>query len=179
MIFINKARVQNLLTLTALLVGLLASLITIPSCRYSFSGGSVPAHMKTIAIPLVQDQSGFGEPTLKDEFTTILIDRFNRDNTLSLADRGSADSILECFITSVREDAIVVSPGEQVAQRRMTVSVRASFTDIKMKKKIWERDFSQWGNYPSGGGLTQRNEGIKEAIRKLTEDILNETVAGW
>ena len=28
-------------------------------CAYSFTGASVPAHLKTIAIPLVDDQSGF------------------------------------------------------------------------------------------------------------------------
>lgn len=154
-------------------------LFFLPSCRYSFTGGSVPSHMKTIAIPLAQDQSGFGEPTLKDLFTSLLIDRFNKDNTLALADRGTANSMLDCVIVSVREDAVVVNPGERVAQRRMTITARVSFTDIKLKKKLWERDFSQWGDFPSGGGLTQRNEGIREAIRKLTEDILNETVAGW
>jgi len=148
-------------------------------CRYSFTGGSVPPHLKTIAIPLAQDQSGFGEPTLKDQFAAQLIERFTRDNTLTLADRGNADSLLESVIVSVREDAVVVNPGEQVAQRRMTVTTRVTFTDLKLKKKLWEKDFSQWGDYPSGGGLTQRNEGIREAVRKITEDILNETVAGW
>jgi hypothetical protein len=44
---------------------------------------------------------------------------------------------------------------------------------------MWEKDFTQWGDYASGGGLTQRNDGIAEAVRKITEDILNETVAGW
>ncbi len=135
--------------------------------------------MKTIAIPLVQDQSGFGEPALKDQFTAQLVDRFTRDNTLTLADRGVADSVLESVIISVREEAVVVNPGEQVARRRMTVTTRVTFTDLKLKKKVWEKDFAQWGDYPSGGGLTQRNEGIREAITKLTEDILNETVAGW
>lgn len=148
-------------------------------CRYSFTGGSVPPHLKTIAIPIVQDQSGFGEPALKDQFTTRLVDRFTRDNTLTLADRSMADSMLESVIISVREDAVVVNPGEQVARRRVTVTTRVTFTDLKLKKKVWEKDFSQWGDYPSGGGLTQRNEGIRDAITKLTEDILNETVAGW
>jgi hypothetical protein len=53
------------------------------------------------------------------------------------------------------------------------------FRDLKLRKKVWEKDFTQWGDYLSGGGLTQRNDGISEAIRKITEDILNETVAGW
>lgn len=154
-------------------------LLLLPGCRYSFSGGSVPPHLKTIAIPIVQDQSGYGDPALRDEFTQQLVLRFTSDGSLSLADRSSADSALETVITNVRESAVVINPGEQVSQRRMTVTARVTFTDLKLRKKVWEKDISQWGDYASGGGPTQRNEGIREAIKKITEDILNETVAGW
>lgn len=156
-----------------------AAFLVLSGCRYSFSGGSVPAHLKTIAIPIVQDQSGYGDPVLRDEFTQQLIQRFTNDGSLTLADRNSADSILEAVITNVRESAVVVNPGEQVSQRRMSVTARVTFTDLKLRKKVWEKDMTQWGDYASGGGPTQRNEGVREAVRKITEDILNETVAGW
>lgn len=153
--------------------------VILMGCVYSFKGGSVPPHLKTIAIPIVEDQSGYGDPALRDQFSAQLVQRFLNDNTLEMADRGSADSILEGVITDVKDAPSVVQAGEQVATRRITVTVHMTFQDLKLRKKVWERDFSSWGDYPSGGGLTQRNEGIQEAVRKLTEDILNETVAGW
>lgn len=156
-----------------------AIILISPGCRYSFSGGSVPPNLRTIAIPIVQDQSGYGDPLLKDTFTERLVEIFTNDGSLTLAERSTSDSILETVITSVRESASVVRPGEQVAQRRMTVTARVKFTDAKQRKVLWEKEFSQWGDFPSGAGVTQRNEGVQEAIRKLTEDILNETVAGW
>lgn len=159
----------SLITLSVLFLG----------CRYSFTGGSVPAHLKTIAIPIVQDQSGFGDPSLRDRFTEQLVQRFTNDGSLTLADRTSADSILETVITGVQESATVVKPGEEVSQRRMTVIAQVTYNDLKFRKKLWEKTFSQWGDFPSGATTTQRNEGIQEAIRKLTEDILLETVAGW
>jgi hypothetical protein len=148
-------------------------------CTYSFKGGTVPAHLKTVAIPLVQDQSGFGDPTLRDDLTQQLVERFTNDNTLQIADRNSADSMLEGVVLDVKDAPSVVQAGEQVAARRITVTVRVTFEDLKQRKKMWEKDFSNWGEYPSGSSLTQRNQGIDEAVRKLTEDILNETVAGW
>lgn len=154
-------------------------LMAVMGCRYSFSGGSVPANLKTVAIPIVQDQSGFGDPSLRDEFTQELVQKFTTDGSLTLADRTNADSILETLITNVRESATVVKPGEEVSQRRITVTAHVSFTDVRQHKKIWEKDFSQWGDFPSGATATQRMDGINEALRKLTEDILNETVAGW
>jgi hypothetical protein len=148
-------------------------------CPYSFTGASVPPHLKTIAIPIMEDQSGYGDPTLRDTFSRQLLNRFVNDNTLQPADRNSADSMLEGVITSVKDAPAVVEGGDQVAQRRITVTAHVTFSDLKMRKKVWEKDFTQWGDYPSGGGLTQRNAGIVEAVRKITEDILNETVAGW
>jgi hypothetical protein len=149
-------------------------------CPYTFRGGSVPAHLQTIAIPIVEDQSGFGDPTLRDLFTTELVQRFLSDGSLQMTDRSVSDCVLEGVITNVRADVpVAVTGGEQVAQRRITVTVRATFQDLKMRKKVWEKDFTHYGDYSSGGGLTQRTEGLKEAVRKLTEDILNETVAGW
>jgi hypothetical protein len=153
--------------------------LLIAGCTYSFKGGSVPPHLKTIAIPIVEDQSAYGDPTLRDSFTKQLVDRFTNDNTLQLTDRNTADSMLEGVLTEVKDAPLVVQGGEQVAQRRITVTVRMTFQDLKLHKKVWEKSFSSWGDYPSGGGLTQRNEGTTVAVKKLTEDILNETVAGW
>lgn len=155
------------------------SFALLAGCTYSFKGGTVPAHLKSVAIPLVQDQSGYGDPTLRDNLTQQLVDRFTNDNTLQIADRNTADSMLEGVITNVKDAPSVVQGGEQVAARRITVTVHVTFEDLKERKKMWEKDFTNWGDYPSGSGSTQRNQGIDDAVRKLTEDILNETVAGW
>jgi hypothetical protein len=157
----------------------LVVLLLVQGCRYSFTGASVPPHLRTVGIPIVDDQSGFGEPTLRDQFTSQLVQRFLNDNTLTVSDPGAADAVLKGVIVSVRDVPQVVEPGEQVARRRLTVTVRVTFQDLKLRKTVWEKEFSQWGDFPSGGGTTQRNEGLTEAIRKLTEDILNETVSGW
>lgn len=148
-------------------------------CPYSFTGASVPSHLKTIAIPLVDDQSGFGEPGLRERFTTELTNLFINDNSLEVADRTTADALLEGIITSVADAPSIVGQGERVTTRRVSVSAKFTFQDMKLRKKVWEKTFSQWGDYESGGGLSQRDAGLQEAVRKLTEDILLETVSGW
>lgn len=158
---------------------LLVFLVLLAGCTYSFTGASVPPHLKTIAIPAVEDQSGFGDPTLRDSFTRDLMQQFTSDNTLEISDRANADAVLEGVITDVRDAPAVLQDGENVSARRISVSVRMTFQDLKLRKKVWEKTFTQYGDYPSGGGLAQRKEGVDEAVRKLTEDILNETVAGW
>jgi hypothetical protein len=148
-------------------------------CPYSFTGASVPKHLKTIAIPLVDDQSGLGEPGLRERFTTELTNLFISDNSLQVADRTTADSILEGVIVTVTDAPSVVTGGEAVAKRRITMTVKVAYQDKVQRKKVWEKTFSQWGDYDSGGGLSQRDAGLREAIKKATEDILLETVSGW
>ena len=148
-------------------------------CPYSFTGASVPSHLKTIAIPLVDDRSSFGEAGLREQFTTALTNLFISDNSLEVADRTTADAVLEGSIVSIADAPSVVGSGERVSKRRITISVTFAFQDMKLRKKAWEKTFSNWGDYDSGGGLSQRDAGLQEAIRKITEDILLETVSGW
>lgn len=146
-------------------------------CAYSFSGSSVPPHLTTVAVPLVEDQSGSGEPNLRENFTKRLIDLFISDNSLQVADRSTADCIVQASITSVYDAPSVVAPGEQVSKRRITVTVHAVFQDMKLRKRVWEKDFSNWGEYALGA--EPRTVAITEAMNKVTEDILIETVSGW
>jgi hypothetical protein len=135
--------------------------------------------LKTIAIPLVDDQSGFGEAGLRERFTTELTTLFINDNSLAVADRTTANCILEGVISSVSDAPSVVTQGEAVTKRRITLTVKCAFQDKVQRKKVWDKSFSQWGDYDSGGGPSQRDAGLREAIKKVTEDILLETVSGW
>ncbi len=157
---------------------------------YTFTGASVPSNLKTIAIPLVDDQSGFGEPGLREQFTTTLTNLFITDNSLEVADRTAADAMLIGVITSVTDaPAVVTQPasqqgvtqqGEQVSKRRITLTVKMTMQDVKSRKTMWEKSFSNWGDYDAGGtGASQRQTGLTDAIQKVTEDILLETVSGW
>ena len=152
-------------------------LIFLSGCAYSFSGSSVPKHLKTVAIPLLSDQSGFGEPGLKENFTRKLIDLFVNDNSLEIADRSTADSIIEGSITRVADAPSVIAPGEQVSKRRINVTVHVVYQDLKLRRKVWEKDFSNWGEYSLGA--EPRTVALTDAINKVSQDILIETVSGW
>ena len=162
------------------IIGLLCMLLTgCAGCPYSFTGSSVPGHLKTIAIPLFDDQSGSGEPGLREQFTNKLIERFRQDNSLEVSDKSSADSMIEGVIVSMTDQPSVVATGEVVTKRRVTIIVKASYQDLKLKRTVFEKQFSNWGDYEIGGGPAQRQTGIQEAMGKITEDILLETVSGW
>jgi hypothetical protein len=135
--------------------------------------------LRTIAVPLVDDRSGYGEPGLREQVTQDLTNLFLSDNSLQVADRSTADAILEGSIVRISDDPAVVQSGELVRTRRVTVSAVFALQDMKLRRRMWEKTFSNWGDYEPGGGAEQRRAGLQEALRKITEDVLLETVSGW
>lgn len=150
------------------------------NCNYSFTGSNPPEGIKTIFIPTFDDISGFGSANMKDDFTLLLKNKFINDNTLEYTEKTKADGMLSCTIKSVLDEALVVSSGDQVSQRKITITVSVNFQNLKKKKTIWNKDFSNWGQYSSSsGGFSKRDEGIKTAMDKITDDILLEVISNW
>lgn len=147
-------------------------------CSYTFTGASVEPHLKTVAIPLFEDNSGFGEPNVKEKLTSSLLDFFIKDNTLSIAAKNSSDAIISGAITSISDSPAIIEKGEIIGSRRITIYVHATFNDLILKKKIWEKDFSNFGDYETSSPLG-RTSALDEAIKKISEDILLQTVSGW
>ncbi len=148
-------------------------------CVYSFTGASVPQHLKTIAIPIAEDRSGSGEPGLKELLTDQLIQKFINDNTLQVTEKVNADAVLECVILPLSDAPTVVAAGENVEARRITINVQVTYKDLVKRKTIFDKKFSNYGDYPSGGDISQRRDAIQTAVDKITEDILLDTVSGW
>jgi ABC-type uncharacterized transport system auxiliary subunit len=157
----------------------LAAVAALGGCSYSFTGSSVPPHLRTIRIALFDDLTGSGEPALREQVTNRLIDRFRQDNSLEATDQVSADCELEGAIATFTDLPTVVAAGEAVQRARITIGVQAVFRDQKLKKTVYEKTFTAWGEYDIGADPAPRRAAITTAIDKVTEDILLETVSGW
>ena len=159
---------------------LVCTAIAVSSCNYSFKGAAPPEGIRTIFIPNFRDESTFGLPTLGEEMTTLLKNKFINDNTLEYADKTQADGSLECIIKTVTDEALVVTGNEQVSRRKVTLVVAVEFYNLKKQKSIWKKDFSNWGEYDSStGGFSKRDEGVRSAEDKITDDILLEVISNW
>jgi Lipopolysaccharide-assembly len=148
-------------------------------CTYSFSGASVPEHLKTIAIPVAEDRSGAGIPGLRELLTEQLINKFIEDNSLQVAERTTANAILECTVVSFSDAPAIVSAGENIELRRVTVIVKVSYKDLIKRQTIFDKNFSNYGDYPPGGTVNERQTAIETAVDKISEDILLGVVSGW
>ena len=169
---------RNIIYIKSLFI--LYIVINFQSCNYSFTGASVPSHIKSIAIPYFQDRSGSGEPELRETFTNELIQKFIDDNTLQVAEKVNADAIVECNILSLSDAPAVVAGGEDVSSRRINLTVKVTYRDLVKKVIVFDKNFSDFGDYENSGDITSgRKQAIETAIDKISEDILLSVVSNW
>jgi hypothetical protein len=142
---------------------------------YSFSGSGMSG-IKTIAVPLFDDQSG--EYGMREVLTEKIAQRFVQDNTLKVVNEKNADSILRGAIIKYTREAYTYDEQENVEEYITRIWVNVSFEESKNKKSIWKEDnLLGWGVY-SAQDETE-DMGKERAIEKLAEDIVNKTVKGW
>ncbi|MBU1677492.1 MAG: hypothetical protein KKD86_01345 [Bacteroidetes bacterium] len=153
----------------------------IAGCSYSFTGASVPPHLQTIAISIVQDRSNKGEPNLDNLFTDELINKFLNDNTLEVTDKNNADALLECTILSLSDSPELISGDrEKATTRRMTITVKVQYKDLVNKKSVFDKNFSNYETYDTESDfISARNSAIEAVVDYLTEDILLGVVSNW
>ena len=144
---------------------------------YSFSGSSLVG-IETVYVPI------FGNATtefgLEEQLTDAMVAAINAERNLNIGERGNSDAVLEGRITRVQDTPLVYTEGEQVTEYKVEVFVHVKFEDVKNNKIIMEDDFSAWGEYPfpeTADG--NRQTGIRKALGKIAEDIINKAISGW
>ena len=174
------------------------------SCGYYSLKGSLPAHIQSISIsPVINETGEFGvSESLEDQITDIMIS----ENVLDLASADRADSQLDITITSVMDKPYTYSISdnsayEQVDEWRITVKAQVTWYDLTRDEAFFEKQFSAYGAYGTGVDIStdkidNDNDGLVDgedddefgspresalvfAIRNISEDIINEVTSTW
>lgn len=165
---------------TVKLLILFAAIINLNCGVYGFRGNNPPEGINTVAVPTFQDNSGFSDPTLVEKLTQRLKAKIISDNTFRIADKNISDAVLNCTVTNVRDEALVISSGENVTKRKIIVTVNVDFENLKKQKKIWNKNFENYGEYNSSGdAFSERTSGLNTAVERITEDIIIEITSNW
>ncbi|MBR6345782.1 MAG: LptE family protein [Bacteroidales bacterium] len=161
-------------------VSILAAALAAASCGiYSFSGTSIQPDVKTISIPFVEYKALRVNPSLANDLTLALQDKFRKLTSLEQVDMDG-DLDLVCEVTGYDSKATAVTAQEVAAQNRLTVTVKITFTNKKYPDEDVDKSFSAYADYDSSQSLDAVEGGLcEEIIEKLCEDIFNATVAQW
>lgn len=166
------------LLLNIVVAGLVGSLLS--SCGiYSFTGTSIQADVKTITIPYVEYTALRVNPSLSNDLTEALKEKFRKLTRLEEVD-VDGDLELVCTVTGYDVKATAVTANEMASQNRLTVTVKVEFANKKYPEDDVNNNFSAYEDFDATMSLDAVETGLCETIvEKLVEDIFNATVAQW
>lgn len=160
---------------------ILLGVLLVSACGiYSFSGTSIQPDVKTITIPYVEYRALRVNPSLSNDLTEALKEKFRKLTRLEEVD---VDGDLEviCEVTGYDTKATAVTADELASQTRLTVTVKVDFINRKHSEEDFQnKTFSAYEDFDATLSLDAVEAGLCESIiEKLVEDIFNATVAQW
>lgn len=159
--------------------GLLLLLLPLGCGVYSFTGGST-GDAETVQIDYFPNMAVLVEPTLSQQFTLALQDRFLRQTNLKLTDAGG-DLRFEGEITQYRIIPIAATADQTAAQNRLTIGVKVRYYNRLVEEDNFEQTFSFFSDYDGSLQLTGSvlESAYEEIFERITQDIFNAAVAKW
>ena len=156
----------------ALLVA--CALLALAGC-YSFSGSTLPAHLRTVRIDPVANRTL--EPTLPEQLARGLEEGFrSRSNLRRVNEGGDAELVTVLTDYSHRPQA---TSGASVTSYRVDILASVRFIDRVKGDTLYSDDrVPGFGQYSVERGETEETA-KRQAVEGLVKVILDNSVSGW
>ncbi len=160
---------------------LAATLLLMGACSatFNFTGGNVDPRLQTLAVDQFINEAPIIVPSLAQDFTEALQDRFLSQSRLSLTTE-SADIFISGVVTGYQVDYVAIQGDDRAAQNRLSVSVRVKFENNVDINENWEQTFSSFVDFNADDDFTSIEQTlVTEIIEQLTQDIFNKSIGKW
>ncbi len=159
---------------------LLLAIVTFQSC--GVYGFTPPTSIKaeTFQVNRFENNALLVEPGLERDFQNALQDLILNQTNYSLV-TSNADLIYEGEITTYRVSPTTATSDNRAAQNRLTIGVKIRFYNTNNEEDDEEKSFSFFYDYPGSSQLVggQKTTAHEEIFERLTQDIINATLAKW
>ena len=162
-------------------LALTATALIVHSCGiYSFTGTSIQPDVKTVTINFFEYKALRVNPTLSNDLTEAVKDKFKKLTKLEQVDMDG-DIEISGEITGYDVKATAITSNEVAAQNRLTVNVKINFMNRKYPEDDFDnKSFSAYADFASEQSIDAVEAQLcEEIIEKLVEDIFNASVANW
>jgi hypothetical protein len=169
-------------SITLLLAGVLFATVNNCKVNYSATGASLTAGEKTISVAYFPNRAPIVNPTLSQEITEKLKDKFISQTSLNMVS-GDSDLSFEGEIIGYDTKPIAITGNNQTDKaslNRLTITIKVKFVNQKEPKNNFESQFTAYEDYSSNQGLDAvEGDLVPLILEKLIEDIFNRSVVNW
>ena len=160
---------------------LVSIFMAVLSCgSYSFTGISIGSDTKTFQVNYFQNTANLIEPGIERDFTLALQDIILNQTNLSLV-KYNAEILYEGEIVEYRISPTTATANNTAAQNRLTISINVRFFNKNDEEADFEKRFSFFYDFAGSAQLigSQKTTAINEIYERITQDIINASLAKW
>lgn len=160
---------------------LLVITMMLTACKggYSFTGASIPANAKTIAVATFPNYASTVNPQLSQKLTDDMRNLFASQTSLNVVN-GDADLEISGEITSYVTRAAALSSNDEVSMNRLTITIKVKFVNNCDPDANFETSFSRYRDYNAQLNFASvENSLMEEIVTELCEDVFNKSVVNW
>jgi len=164
----------------SLLALIVLTMLVLASCSisYTFSGASLSPDVKTVFVDVFPNRASLINPSLSQNFTEALKDKFTSEAGLSLQN-NNADLEFSGDITGYSLSPVAIQQNE-AAMMRLTITVQVKFVNNIDPKQNYSTSFSEFEDYSSDQDFNSVEAQLNETIiKKLMEKIFLKSAANW
>jgi hypothetical protein len=168
------------LTLAALGI---AALILAPlsGCVGYKLGSNLPPNIHSIAVPMFLNQSG--EPSLETLTTSATIQEFQKDGSLKVADRNTADTVVEVTLKKYKLSPLRYRSDKTTTAREYRLTLVAEITWLRLPGREVLANTTRVEGYADFEALTDlpsaRRDALPDAADDLAHRIVRSIVEHW
>lgn len=150
--------------------------LTLVSCFYSFVGGGLPPHIRTLAVLPFENTTS--QPLVEAEIEQRIQEELPRNLGVRLAAEGTADAVVRGRVVGYDEVAASIRPVGQdadripVLQREVRITYDVEIYDLKEDRSLWRAQAqSVVGNFQPDSEAVEvgRTRAVQELVRKIIE----------
>lgn len=145
---------------------------------YTFSGSTLPSHLKTVDIPLFINQSL--QPGVAEEITAELNKNVQENNLLKPVSQNS-DATIQGKVLSYDNRPYTYGSKSvrnvDVSSYSVKISIEVDFLDNVKDKTIYKGTITEEGIYDFNDETEE--DGKKRAIERIIDKIMQNSVQSW
>ncbi|RLD41585.1 MAG: hypothetical protein DRI86_13125, partial [Bacteroidetes bacterium] len=120
---------------------MISLLIIIQSCKINYSFTGAPITAKTISIDYFPNKATLVKPSLSQDFTDAMRDKFVNQTSLELVEQN-AELHLEGEIVHYKTNSVAIQGDETAALNRLTIKVKIRYTSLNQPDDSFEQVFT-------------------------------------
>ncbi|VAX32100.1 hypothetical protein MNBD_NITROSPINAE05-705 [hydrothermal vent metagenome] len=157
---------------------ILVGLIFLSACGYHLAGtgtGTLPKHLKTVAIPVFENTSA--EPNIHRNMTNVIRQSFINDGRLKVVNTKNADLVMRGVLKTYALQAVSFDSNDVALEYYVALGVAIDVKDMVKRKQFLKQSFTTKWDFRTSADVINSEAARQTALNDAYKELGNRLVS--